>query len=168
MEKKRLAVLGNKNPEKVYPERVGVYALPVTFNPATNSYLIAVAGVKKPHKETIDYHLFGGAEEPDDAGNHLSTLERELREEAGCSIEVSQEDYIHRIDEYVEAKTLECEKIGYYYYVKIIEQVQEPIESNHTIVVMPIEEALKKLHHPSARMIVWYYMKMKGILDLAE
>lgn len=159
-------MLGQKKSEKDYPERVGVYGLDIFFDEVKKQYLLAVVEVIKEHKSHTDYHLIGGKMEDVDREDHALALKREFLEETGYDIEIKE--YIHRIDEYVDSKTMTFEKIGYYYHVKILEKIDEAKEKNHTLRWIPIEQAVRELHHPSARFIVDFCMRMKGIVDKSE
>lgn len=132
-----------------------MYALPIIFDEVRNEYLLAVARIVTPHRPEGKYHLIGGAIEAKDR-DHVDTLEREFLEEIGVEIVIG--DYIHRVDEFVNATTQRFDKEGYFYEATIKEKVQDPIELDHELVWLPLNEARTSLHHACARHIVDYWM----------
>lgn len=156
--------MGEKLPGKEYMERPGVYALPVVYDWQRGEYMIGVVKVTPPHRPEGKYHLIGGGLEAHEEERHTEALCREIMEETGRRASVGR--HIDRVDEYVNATTMHFKKIGYFYEVVLKEQVQEPVEKDHTLEWLSVYDAKKLLHHSSARFILEFYIKMRGIVDL--
>lgn len=126
------ATFGEKLPNETYVDRKGVYAIIINENQE-------VACVKIPH----GYFLPGGGLEGDE--NHPTCLKRECIEELGWDIKINE--YVGCADNYHYSiyRHKYLHSISYFYLATQLEKVAVPIELDHELVWLPIQECLEKL-----------------------
>ncbi|RUR39760.1 NUDIX domain-containing protein [Clostridium perfringens] len=123
---------GNKKEEINYIDRIGAYV--IIFSKDNK---VAVA------KTSTGYFLLGGGVENGETDEEC--IKRECLEEAEISVEVK--DFICNGDLYRWSDTLKLymHSIGNFYLAKLVGKVSEPIEEDHELVWLEIEEAYEKL-----------------------
>jgi len=115
-----------------YKDRLGAYAIIFDSNDK-------VAVVQTP----TGYFLLGGGLDINET--HEECIKRECLEEAGLSVVVKK--FICKGDKYHWSDTLEyyMHGIGYFYITDIVEKVSEPIEKDHELVWLKIDDCCEKL-----------------------
>lgn len=127
---------GKKDPNKSYIKRPAVYA--VVFNETMkNAAVVQTDGGKS--------FLLGGGLEGEET--HIECLKREAIEELGLEIEIKQyigyaERYFFSTKEYTDYLSQ-----GYFYICELGKKICEPIEEDHHLIWMEIDEVQKKLFH---------------------
>lgn len=126
------ATFGEKLSNQTYVDRKGVYA--IILNEKKE-----IAVVKIPH----GYFLPGGGLEGDES--QQKCLKRECIEELGWDIEINE--YVCCADNYHFSfyRNKYLHSISYFYLVTKLEKMTEPIELDHELVWIPIEECSEKL-----------------------
>lgn len=127
------SVFGEKIENQIYIDRKGVYAIILNENNQ-------IATVKLPH----GYFLPGGGIEGDESKE--SCLKRECLEELGWEVEINQ--YICQASNYYYStyRELYLHATGYFYLATKLHKVAEPIEHDHELVWLSIEDCLSELH----------------------
>ena len=123
---------GKKIKEIEYKDRVGAYAIIFDRNAR-----VAVV------QTSTGYFLLGGG--LDNNETHEVCIKRECLEEAGLSVVVK--DFICKGDKYHWSDTLQyyMHGIGFFYITDIVEKVSEPIEKDHELVWLKIDDCYEKL-----------------------
>lgn len=141
-------IFGEKLPNQQYKDRRGVYA--IILNEKNE-----VATVKLPH----GYVLPGGGVEGDETKDEC--LRRECLEELGWEIEINQFVCVASNYHYSMYRKQYLHSIGYFYLATHVRQVTAPIEKDHQLVWMSLEDC--RLHlildHQA-----WAIEKVMGIL----
>ncbi len=123
-----------------YFDRVGIYG--VGFNKKGE-----VAVVKAPFfNDALAYFLLGGGIE--DGENHETCLKRECLEEAG--LDITPKKCVCKGDYYFfnEKRQKHFHFIGYFYLMDVNGVVSKPIELDHELLWLSVEEARQKLTLP--------------------
>jgi len=125
-------VFGKENNDIEYIERVGIYSAVLNSN---NKVALL--------KNAIGYFLPGGR--MDSIENYKDCLERKIIEESGYKVTISI--LIGKASQYHYSDTLKeyLHDVGYFYIAKIDEKVEVPIETDHFLVWVTLEEAEKLL-----------------------
>ncbi len=131
---------GIKKENEVYLEREGCYGIGFLGD----GKVAVVKNIRKNGDEA--YFLIGGGIE--EGENHIECLKREFLEEAGLTLTVKE--LICEADYYTKIKdeNLYFHPMGYFYYIEIGEKVSEPLEENHYLVFLDINEAREKIFLP--------------------
>ncbi|MGT2933032.1 NUDIX hydrolase [Streptococcus catagoni] len=131
-------IFGEKEIGKDYQSRYGVYA--IIPNHEKNKVIL----VQAPNGA---WFLPGGEIEANE--NHLSALERELKEELGFSAELGY--YYGQADEYFYSRHRDTYfyNPAYLYEVKSFEVIGKPLEDFNNLAWFPLEQAIKKLKRGS-------------------
>lgn len=131
---------GNRKADVIYRERVGAYGIGFS---AEGKIPVAMTHL---YNGEAGYFLLGGGIEKDET--HRECIIRESLEEAGLRVFpkelVCKGDYYHVIEQ---TKT-DFHGVGYFYYMEIGTVVSEPIEPDHHLVWLTIDEAREKLFLP--------------------
>lgn len=127
------SVFGEKLANQTYIDREGVYA--IILNEKNE-----VATVKLPQ----GYFLPGGGLEGEESKE--ACLRRECIEELGWDIEINQ--YVCQASNYHHSiyRNDYYHSTGYFYLATKLEQVAQPIEQDHKLVWLSLEECLSELH----------------------
>lgn len=127
------SVFGEKIENQTYIDRKGVYAIILNEHHQ-------IATVKLPH----GYFLPGGGLEGSESKE--SCLKRECLEELGWEIEINQ--YVCQASNYYYStyRNLHLHATGYFYLATKLDKITEPIEHDHELVWLSIEECLSELH----------------------
>lgn len=134
-----MKTFGERRPGTHYTDRPGAYG--IAIDPRTDR--VAVMRTDNGH------FLPGGGTDPGESDHE--TLAREVREECGRAVEVGR-----RIGDALQYVTKASDGNPYakqctFYEVWLGEQVAEPIEEDHSLVWMPLDEARERLTHESQR-----------------
>lgn len=123
---------GEKKEGIKYTDRIGAYAIIFSHDKK-------VAAVST----STGYFLLGGGVEKEETDEEC--IKRECLEESGVSVQVK--DFICKGDLYRWSDTLKyyMHSIGYFYLVNLIGKTSEPIEEDHELVWLEVEEAYEKL-----------------------
>ncbi|WP_313799237.1 NUDIX domain-containing protein [Cytobacillus sp.] len=127
---------GKKDPNKAYIKRPAVYA--VIFNETMDKTAVVQADSRKSF-------LLGGGIEGEET--HIECLKREAIEELGVEIKIKQ--YIGYAERYF-FSTKEYKNYlgqGYFYICQLGKKICDPIEEDHHLIWMEIDEAQRKLFH---------------------
>ena len=126
-------VFGEKLSGQTYVDREGVYA--IILNDKNE-----VATIRLPHV----YFLPGGWLEGTESKE--ACLRRECLEELGWEIEINQ--FVCKASNYYYSmyRDLYLHAIGHFYLATYLEQVAQPIEHDHELVWMSLEDCLSQLH----------------------
>ena len=132
-----IPVFGEKNEEKNYQARYGVYSIVARENKE-------ICLVQAPNGA---YFLPGGEIEAGE--NQEKALHRELMEELGATAEIGE--FLGQADEYFYSRHRDTYfyNPAYIYEVSQYEQSQAPLEDFNQLVWFPIEEAISKLKRGS-------------------
>lgn len=126
---------GEKIPGQNYLQRPGAYAV------IEKNGLYAV--VKNPKS----YFLLGGGIEGDETPEEA--LHREALEEIGMSIEIGEKIGMATQHLYVPEADLYVTKVGHFYKVTLLDEVDPNSEADHELQWLPKEEAIQKMFHQS-------------------
>ena len=138
---------GAKEENLQYWDRPGAYLLPVKDG------CLAVARTPE------GYYLLGGGIDPGET--HEECILRECMEETGCTARV--EGYIGSAEVYCRHSELGYfHPIQYYYSGQLGERIAEPIETDHTLEWIPINEAEWKLN---VKPQIWAVKRLLGCPD---
>ena len=126
------AVFGEKLADQTYIDRKGVYA--IIMNEKNE-----VATVKLPH----GYFLPGGGLEGEESTE--ACLRRECLEELGWEIEINE--YVCQAANYHFSiyRDKYLYSTGYFYLASKVDEVTEPIEQDHELVWLPLEDCISEL-----------------------
>ena len=126
-------VFGEKLSGQTYVDREGVYA--IILNDKNE-----VATIRLPH----GYFLPGGGLEGTESKE--ACLRRECLEELGWEIEINQ--FVCKASNYYYSmyRDLYLHSRGHFYLATYLEQVAQPIEHDHELVWMSLEDCLSQLH----------------------
>ncbi|WP_235069908.1 NUDIX hydrolase [Turicibacter sp. TJ11] len=126
-------VFGEKLVNQTYVDREGVYA--VILNDKNE-----VATVRLPH----GYFLPGGGLEGVESKE--ACLRRECIEELGWNIEINQ--FVCKASNYYYSnyRHLYLHATGHFYLATKLEQITQPIERDHELVWLSLDECLSQLH----------------------
>ena len=132
-----IPVFGEKNEEKNYQARYGVYSIVARENKE-------ICLVQAPNGA---YFLPGGEIEADE--DQEKALHRELMEELGATAEIGE--FLGQADEYFYSRhhNTYFYNPAYIYEVSQYEQSQAPLEDFNQLAWFPIEEAISKLKRGS-------------------
>ena len=126
-------VFGQKE-DVLYRDRPGAYVIPIRDGCA------AVVRTRKGH------FLLGGGLEPGESD--AVCIERECLEEIGQTVTVGEK--IGSAEVYCDFPTLGCLHLYQTYYAgMLLGKVQEPIETDHELVWIPVAQAREKMYHPA-------------------
>ena len=138
---------GVKEKNTQYWDRPGAYLLPVKDG------CLAVVRTDE------GYLLLGGGIDPGET--HEQCILRECMEEIGCAARV--EGYIGSADAYYRHLMWGwCHPIQYYYRGSVGERITEPVEKDHTLEWIPINEAEWKLN---VKPQIWAVKRLLGCPD---
>ncbi len=131
---------GTKKEGKIYQKRIGVYGIGIDENGK-----IPIIRVLRGNDE-YSYALLGGGIE--DNENHDACIVRECLEEAGLQVlpktcVCKGNCYHHSFN-----RKHYLYSIGYFYYIEIQNIIAKPIEVDHELVWMTVDEAKEKLSLP--------------------
>lgn len=126
-------VFGEKLLNQTYVDREGVYA--IILNDKNE-----VATVRLPH----GYFLPGGGLEGFESKEEC--LRRECIEELGWNIEINQ--FVCKASNYYYSvyRHLYLHATGHFYLATKLEQIAQPIECDHELVWLSLDECLSQLH----------------------
>lgn len=131
-----------------YKNRIGAYTIIVD-----DKKRFAVVKTKK------GYFLIGGGLDEDET--HEKCIKRECLEEVGMSVVV--EDFICKGGQYSWSDSVGyIYGIGYFYFTKVIDVISKPIEKDHELVWLNIQECYENMH---LKHQVWAINKAFNILN---
>ena len=122
-------VFGEKGTGECF-HRPGAYLIP------EDSGKIAVARVENR------YYLLGGGVEGTESREEC--VRRECLEEAGCACVVGE--FLCSAEWYTQNAAGDAHYTQYYYTGRLLDKVAEPVEKDHKLVWLPIEQLRGKLH----------------------
>ncbi|MDO5516502.1 MAG: NUDIX domain-containing protein [Clostridium sp.] len=122
------------------------------------AYLICIRDGKAAVAKTPKgYFLLGGGIEESD-GNHIECITREIIEEIGYSSKV--ESYLCSAEVFVlHERRGYFHPVQYYYYGEINEKVQDPIEKDHVLEWIPLENIEEKMYVKAQGWAINCYIK---------
>ena len=136
---------GERIEGKKYEDRQGAYLICIKDGKA------AVAKTPK------GYFLLGGGIEESDS-DHIECITREITEEIGYSSNI--DSYICSAEVFVlHERRGYFHPIQYYHYGEIIEKIQEPIEKDHILEWINVENIEEKMYVKAQGWAVNYFLK---------
>lgn len=131
---------GQKKINELYKERIGAYGI------GFNEYRKVPVAMVQLYNGEKGYYLLGGGVENDET--HIECIKRECLEETGLS--VIPKEFVCKGDyyQYDKENQTNFHKIGYFYYMEINKIVAKPIEPDHFLVWLTIDEIREKLSLP--------------------
>lgn len=149
-------VLGVREPGVEYAVRPGAYAL--LLDTMGGGYKVGLIKITRGSSEEAKYYLLGGGIEDMDGGDPLKALAREAMEESGY--EIRDAIFECRIDEFFYSPTMDShfKKEGYFYEVTLADRACDPVENDHELVWLSVEDAYDKVHHLCARYLLERYL----------
>ena len=126
-------VFGRKE-DVAYRDRPGAYIIPIRDG------CVAVVRTRRGH------FLLGGGLEPGEPD--VTCIERECLEEVGRAVAVGEK--IGSAEAYCDFPTMGYLHLYQTYYAgALLEKIQEPIETGHELVWIPLAQARDKMYHPA-------------------
>lgn len=139
--------------DKVFGEKIEN----VSYRRREGAYLIIIenqkaAAVKIPK----GYFLLGGGLE--DGESHEECIKRECLEEIGFDVQI--DGYICSGETYcIHSKLGYFHPVQYYYYGKLLKKTAEPVEKDHVLVWIPLEEIEEKFFSRQQAWAVRHYVR---------